>query len=160
MHGPRHLWHGQNVQVPQRAAQKTITMTSTCKTVSESESPRQRCNAPAYWLSNNICKTVDGNHKLCYDRNVKRKDFISLDGHKTELKHKNMRTVILIDCTDSCSKTWPGAVRWNANCDYTAVGISVPVSKNQCKIDYFQELKELLSGGSVVVGVGGCGLLA
>jgi len=115
----------------------------TCGTAPEAEGIRQHCNDMALRLPK-VCKKFDGNkHEVCYDRNFWGTDTVALDGRKTVLKHQNWKQDILTDCTATCRQYWPGAVRMSSNCNYTAVGVTVPLSKNFCEFDTFTKLKKL-----------------
>jgi len=123
---------------------QTFTFTRLCSFPPEADAPRQRCNVPTYFKYNTRCKTFDGKHELCYDRNFWGKDTIALDGKRTELTHKNMKTVDVLDCTEKCRNWWPDAVRMSSSCNYTVPGVAVtPLAEDGCQTDFFTKLKEL-----------------
>ncbi|KAI9858045.1 MAG: hypothetical protein M1830_006358, partial [Pleopsidium flavum] len=122
---------------------KTYTYTDVCSFPPEFESTRQRCNGARFKYPKS-CKTFDDKHELCYDRNFWGKDTVALDGKKTELKHKNMKSVDVLDCTERCRKRWPHAVGMSSACNYTVPGVAVTaLAKDGCSTDFFTKLKVL-----------------
>jgi hypothetical protein len=115
----------------------------TCGTAPEAEGIRQHCDGMAFRLPK-LCKKFAGTkHEVCYDRNFWTTDTVSLDGRTTVLKHHNYKQQVLNDCTQTCRQYWPDAVRMSAHCNYTAAGVTVPLSKNFCEFDTFTKLPKL-----------------
>ncbi|MCJ1360986.1 hypothetical protein MMC16_000081 [Acarospora aff. strigata] len=122
---------------------KDIHLYNTCRTAPDARGERQHCNTMALRLPK-VCKKDKDKTELCYDRNYWGTDTVSLDGKKTTLKHnKGYKKHEVLDCTATCRKYWPEAVRLSSNCNYTSIGTVIPLSKNACEFDTFTDLKRL-----------------